>query len=216
MRKVSAGDPISAADHNELVDAIRAATLSPGPGIRLRRTASGTTIEATRAAGGGSASAVHPFYLHRRSETVEGVTTVYFGVEPKSDLRLGISWTKQTITGLLTSVTNPSDAGWETATEGICYLAGTTDAEGVVTACSIEWGGKEPDEEITGTEILKIRYTSTPPIHQDRFHLPIARIIKTTVGAVDTWTVDQYAKTHQTLMDLNVNGYVCRYPFPFI
>jgi len=164
---------------------------------------------------GTAASGATPFYVHTQSKTVDDVTTTYFGVEPASDLWVGISWDKQTITGLLTDVTDPDDDGWQTATAGICYLQGTMDVLGTIDPCEIKWGGKLDGETIGSTEILRITIdsTTTPGSpFQSQFTYPIARLTSTTVGTVTTWAVEQLADRHLTLMDLNVNGKVCRYP----
>ena len=42
--KVKPGDPIRAADWNALLDFVRASQVSPGAGVRMKRTASGTTL----------------------------------------------------------------------------------------------------------------------------------------------------------------------------
>lgn len=188
------------------------------PTCDVRETPDGSLIFPITSADDGDAfsgSGVHPFYVHQSETTVDDVTTTKFGVEPASDLWVGISFAKQTITGLLTDAANLDDAGWHAATAGLCYLQGTLDSLGSITACEIKWGGKLAGEDVGTTEIERIRidYTTTPGSpYQDRFHVPLARISSTTEGDVTTWSVEQIADRHLTIMDLNVNGKLSRYP----
>jgi len=48
--KVKTGDPVRASDWNALIDCVRAAQLSPGSGVRITRTPSGTTLAVDKAA----------------------------------------------------------------------------------------------------------------------------------------------------------------------
>lgn len=52
--KVKAGDPIRASDWNALLDFVRASQISPGAGVRMKRTASGTTLAVDQVRGGSS------------------------------------------------------------------------------------------------------------------------------------------------------------------
>jgi hypothetical protein len=48
--KVKTGDPVRASDWNAMIDCVRAAQLSPGSGVRITRTPSGTTLALDKAA----------------------------------------------------------------------------------------------------------------------------------------------------------------------
>jgi hypothetical protein len=58
--KVKPGDPIKAADWNALVDFVRASQVSPGAGVRIQRTASGTTLAVDLPKSGGRIAATLP------------------------------------------------------------------------------------------------------------------------------------------------------------
>lgn len=183
-----------------------------GLGTQVIDSAGGRIINVRGGGGGGpSISAAHPFYVH----TLAVDDSTYFGVDPASDLWIGISFDKQEITGLLTDISDPDDPNWHAATAGICYLAGTLDTTGAITACEIKWGGKLAGESVGTTEILRIKTedaTETVPAYQSQFNVPIARLTSTTVGDVTTWAVEQLAERHLTILDLNINAILCRYP----
>lgn len=71
-RKVGRGEEVRAEDFNALIDAIQAATLSPGVGYRRDITAAGTVLKITRQSRGQFVSDHPPFALRKIEEPTQG------------------------------------------------------------------------------------------------------------------------------------------------
>ncbi len=138
----------------------------------------------------------HPFKILTNGTKV--------GIEPVSILYDGFSWATQTITGLLTDKTDSNDTGWVNRSAGVCYLHGVLDDTGTITTCEIKWGG-----DLTSLSRITIEAATetTSSFHKD-FVYPIGKLTNNS-GA---WTIEQWADRHLTLLDINYNGNLCRYP----
>jgi hypothetical protein len=124
------------------------------------------------------------------------------GVSNKSDVYDGISWTKETVTGLLTDADNDNDPGWKTPRRGFVFLWGTV-KDGEVTKIEV----KNDQENLAG-----IKRVDSSGGKQTQFAYVLGYLWDEQVGNATQWYVRQEAFRHVTLMRANVNGMICLVP----
>ena len=125
------------------------------------------------------------------------------GVENKSDVYDGVTWTKKTVSGLLSGPLD-SDTGWTAPQEGYVYLHGIVNTSGVVTQIDLDWGE---------TGLSNIERVKSASGKQTDFHFVLGYIWSETINGNTMWYVRQEAWRHLTLMYVVVNGVLCKVPF---
>lgn len=126
------------------------------------------------------------------------------GISGDSDVYDGVSWSKITVSGLLSNVENENDAGWNGVRTGFVYLKGTVDADLNVTRIDVEWGK---------TSLGDIQRVEASGGKQKSFAFVLGYLWSEGSGDNIQWYVRQEAWRHITLMYVVVNGVLCKVPF---
>jgi len=143
----------------------------------------------------------HPWKIYLQK--IDGAWKV--GVDNHSDVYDGVTWTKLTVTGLLTDPADPADAGWASPAAEYLFLWGTMNVDGI-TVDSIEIKNDQDD-------LADIKRVDSTAGLQTQFAWVIGYLWSTGTGDAIKWHYRQECNRHITMLYVVVNGVLCKVPF---
>ena len=173
--KVKPGDPIRASDWNALLDFVRASQVSPGAGVRMKRTASGTTLAVDQVRGGGSSVSLPqlPFEV----VLVPGGDEPTLGVVTDSHVMSSVNRNgleeDNTIWGLWSEAT-PENAFGVPAVGGKIWLECSFDSDNKLVGIAVKSGAVGEDEWSNFPDPIEINTDDTP--YQEYYRQVIAEV----------------------------------------
>ncbi|XHR27604.1 MAG: hypothetical protein ACFUZC_16890 [Chthoniobacteraceae bacterium] len=212
--KVKSGDPIKASDWNALIDCVRSAQISPGSGVRITRTPSGTTLAVDTVPSRRLSLPLSPF------QVIQGPA---LGKEPQ----IGVIANSHVINlsdkdsheednsdwGLLSDDAADDDENWFVCPSvgSKIWLQFKLDADGNLLESSIEYGQVGGDQWDEFPDPVSINVDDPANPWQEFYHLLIAEItdpeqdprdgFQVTFSNGDKAQVTQILKTNVALVD---------------
>lgn len=152
----------------------------------------------------GATELSHPWKIHLGKFGTPAEWKV--GVDYHSDVYDGVTWTKQTVTGLLTDPSDPADAGWKSPQVGYVFLWGQLDESGAITSIEV----KNDQDELDPDAMLRVKAVDGK---QTEFIWVIGYLWSSGAGENIRWYYRQECNRHVTLLHVVVNGVLCKVPF---
>ena len=173
-------------------------TITAADGRRFNLLAQDAGYDEVAAAG----ELAHPWKIYLQKFGTEWKV----GVDNHSDVYDGVTWTNETVTGLLTNPLDENDEGWAAPQVGFLFLWGTVDENGEVTEIEIKNDQAHLDD---------IKRVDSTDGKQTQFAYVLGYLWSEQVGNSGQvqWYVRQEASRHVTLMHVVVNGVLCKVPF---
>ena len=150
------------------------------------------------------AELAHPWKIYLRNIKTGESNNWKFGVSNQSDVYDGITWSKSSVTGLLTDPGNSNDSGWRAPQTGFVFLWGTVGTDGTIKSIALK------NDQASLADIKRVDSASGK---QTQFAHVLGYLSFESSGDGGMWIARQEAFRHVTLMYVVVNGVLCKVPF---